>query len=215
MSHIKALIGAIGARLLSWGPWGALALAFLDSAGIPVPVGVDALVLTLAAYHSGVGYFGAALAVLGSVAGSVVLFMIGRKGGEAYLDQRTQRGWPQRFRRWFHHYGGITIFIPVLVPVPLPVKIFVLSAGALGMRRTHFVVLVTLARMGRYFGLAYLGSQMGAKRPLEYLKGHAWELVGVSVALFLVSYILVKRADYLRARAHHLHTKGHGAAHDV
>lgn len=205
MSHVKAFIAAIGARLLSWGPWGALVLALLDSAGVPVPVGVDALVLTIAAYSPLTGYFGAALAVVGSVIGSVILYYIGRIGGEKYLDRKTQRGWPLRFRRWFHHYGGITIFIPVMVPVPLPVKIFVLSAGALGMNRAHFVLLVAAARIVRYFGLAYLGAQMGSHRPLQYLQGHMWQLIGAALALFLVSYLLVKRADALRARHAHPH----------
>lgn len=200
MSHIKAFIAAVGVRLLSWGPWGAFLLAIVDSAGIPVPVGVDALVLAIAAYSPLVGYFGAALATAGSVIGSLILYYIGRIGGEKYLDRKTERGSPLRFRRWFHHYGGITIFIPVLVPVPLPVKIFVLSAGALGMNRAHFVLLMTVARTARYFGLAYLGAQMGVERPLQYLKAHAWELAAIAVALFVISYLLVKRADAIRAR---------------
>jgi membrane protein YqaA with SNARE-associated domain len=203
---VKGFFGAIAARLVAWGPWGAFVLAVVDSAGVPVPVGVDALVLTVAAWNVTAGYFGATLAVIGSLIGSLFLFYLGRKGGEAYLDQRTQRGWPKRFRRWFHHYGGLTIFIPVLVPVPLPVKVFVLSAGALGMRRSRFVLLMAVARTIRYFGLAYVGTQMGPERPMLYIRSHVWEMIAGTVLLFLVSYALVKRADYLRAKLeHHQH----------
>ncbi len=203
---MKAFFAAIAARLVAWGPWGAFVLAVIDSAGVPVPVGVDALVLTVAAWSVTAGYFGAALATLGSLIGSLFLFYLGRKGGEAYLDARTQRGWPRRFRRWFHHYGGLTLFIPVLVPVPLPVKVFVLSAGALGMRRRYFLLLMGIARAIRYFGLAYVGTQMGPDRPMLYLKSHVWQMIAGTVVLFLISYALVKRADYLRARLeHHKH----------
>ncbi len=199
MNTIKAFIAAVGQRLLSWGPWGAFVLAILDSAGIPVPEGVDVLLVTMAAMHATTGYFAAALAVTGSVIGSVILYYIGRKGGEEFLDKRTQTGWPRRFRRWFHHYGAITIFFPVLIPVPLPVKIFVLSAGALGMNRAHFVLIVLAARIIRYFGLAYLGASMG-KYPLQYLKTHIPHLIAITVALFLASYLLIKWKDRVRAR---------------
>lgn len=194
------LIHAIENLLLSWGPWGTLLLAVLDSAGIPLPEGVDALIIYIGTRDIGAGYLSAALAVAGSLAGNVFLFYLGRKGGEAYLDARTQTGWPKRFRRWFNHYGEITIFIPALIPAPLPLKIFVLSAGALGMNRAHFVLVLLAARIPRYFGLAYLGSQLG-KEPLVYLKTHMFQLLALSVALFLFLVFLVKLKDWLRKRA--------------
>jgi membrane protein DedA with SNARE-associated domain len=137
--------------------------------------------------------------VLGSVAGSIVLFYIGRKGGEEFLNRRTQSGWPKRFRRWFHHYGGLTVFVPTLIPAPLPLKIFVLSAGALDMRLSHFVLLVLAARIPRYFGLVFLASEMSTN-PLQYLKHHKFLLLGCAVALFAVLYILIKIKDRAHAR---------------
>jgi membrane protein DedA with SNARE-associated domain len=201
---LKHLIQAIGATLLAWGPWGALVLAILDSAGIPILEGVDALIVFMAAQDAGRGYLGAALAVIGSVIGSLFLFYVGRKGGEEFLDKRTQSGWAKRFREWFHHYGGLAVFIPILIPAPLPVKIFVLSAGALGMNRAHFIAIVAAARILRYGGLAYLGSQMGTY-PWEYVKSHAWQLAVASVGVFGVLYMAVRIKDYLRRRAHHHH----------
>ncbi|MGE5569296.1 MAG: YqaA family protein [Rhodospirillales bacterium] len=194
------LIRAIGYTLLSWGPWGIFVLAILDSAGIPIPEGVDALLVIIGNMHPKTGYWSAALAVAGSLAGSIFLFQIGRKGGEAFIDGQTQKGWAKRFRAWFHHYGEITIFIPALVPAPLPLKIFVLCAGALGMSRTHFVLVLLAGRIPRYFGLAYLGARLG-KEPLVFLGAHAFELLGLAVALFLFLLFLVKFKDWLRARA--------------
>jgi len=193
-------VKAIGSTFLSWGPFGVFLLAVIDSAGIPVPEGVDALVVAVGSQHAGIGYLSAALAVAGSLAGSLFLFYVGRKGGEAYLDSKTQKGWPKKFRHWFHHYGGVAVFIPALIPAPLPLKIFVLSAGALGMPRSHFIALMLAARIPRYFGLAYLGAQLG-KRPIEYIKGQLWELFVISVALFLFALLLVKVKDRMRQRA--------------
>ncbi len=194
------LIRAIGYTLLSWGPWGILLLAILDSAGIPIPEGVDALIVVMGTMDSRAGYWSAALAVAGSLAGSIFLFYVGRKGGEAFIDERTQSGWAKRFRAWFHHYGEITIFIPALVPAPLPLKIFVLCAGALGMNRVHFALVILAARIPRYFGLAYLGARLG-KEPLVFLTTHVYQLLALSVALFLFLLFLVKLKDWLHTRA--------------
>jgi membrane protein DedA with SNARE-associated domain len=146
------------------------------------------------------------LAVGGSLIGSLFLYYIARKGGQAYLDQRTEKGWAKRFRHWFHHYGGHTLFIPVLIPAPLPTKVFVASAGALGMRRRHFVAIVLVARTLRFFSLVWLGARMG-RTPAHYLKTHTWQLIGIAVAVFAVLYaaIVVKDALHRHAHRHHLH----------
>jgi membrane protein DedA with SNARE-associated domain len=197
---LKSFIAGIGQRLLSWGPWGAFVLSILDSAGIPVPEGVDLLLITMAAYSAVAGYFGAALAVAGSVVGNVILYYIGRKGGHELLEKRTQKGWPRRFRRWFHHYGAITIFFPVMIPAPLPVKIFVLSAGATDMNLAHFVMLVLVARFVRYFGLAYLGAEFGRQTPWDFIRTKTPLLVAVTVGLIALSFIFIRIKDRRRRR---------------
>ena len=94
--------------------------------------GVDALVVLVSALDSSRAYWAAAAAIVGSVAGSLGLFYIARKGGEAYLLRHTTSGRGARLRAWFLEYGLLTVFVPAFVPViPLPLKIFVLSAGAL------------------------------------------------------------------------------------
>lgn len=195
----------IGNTLLLWGPWGILLLSLLDSAGIPAVEGVDVLLVLMGARDPRTAYFSAGLAVAGSVVGSLFLYFLARKGGEAYLDSKLQSGRAKKFRAWFQHYGALTIFIPALVPIPLPLKIFVISAGALGMNRGHFVLVMLAARIPRYFGLAYLGAQLGDK-PLLFLKTHVFQLLGLSVALFLFLLFLVKLKDRLRkpGDSHHV-----------
>lgn len=207
MKHFfVGVFGAIFGTLLSWGPWGAFVLSIIDSAGLPVPEGTDLLLLFIAARDAQAGYFSAALAVAGSLIGSLFLYYIARKGGRAYLDRRTEKGWAKRFRHWFHHYGGLTLFIPVLIPAPLPTKVFVASAGALGMPRRHFVAIVLVARSIRCFSLVWLGARMG-RAPVHYLKSHTWQLIAIAVAVFLVLYAAILLKDALRRRAHrhHLH----------
>jgi membrane protein DedA with SNARE-associated domain len=189
------------ATLTAWGPAGLLLFSALDGAGVPMPGGVDVLIVYLASTAQWSMWLLVLAAVAGSVAGNLVLFAIARKGGQAYLDRRTQHGRTARFRRWFHHYGLLTVFIAALVPLPvMPMKIFTLCSGALGTSIPAFVGVLGLARVLRYSGLAYLGSLMGTNA-LPYLRSHVKELALIALLLFIVLYGMVKLIDLRRARA--------------
>ena len=179
------------------GPAGLFFLAVLDSAGIPVVSGVDALLVWISIAKPESAYSAAGMALLGSLIGSLVLFFIARKGGEAYLDRYTQSPRAARLRRWFQEYGLLTIFVPALIPLPMPLKIFVLSAGALGINPLAFTLVLIAARIPRYFGLAWLGLQLGTDT-LPYLAHHIWQMVLVAVALFVFLYLLIKYVDRRR-----------------
>jgi membrane protein DedA with SNARE-associated domain len=71
------------------------------------------------------------------------------------------------------------------------------------MNRVHFILVLLAARIPRYFGMAYLGAQLG-KEPLVYLRTHMFQLLALSVALFIFLLFLVKLKDWLRKRAPHL-----------
>jgi len=193
-------VGSIVKALISWGPLGVLILAALDSAGIPLPAGVDALLIAVAAVNPGVAYLSALLGVVGSAAGNLFLFLVARKGGELYLDRHTQSERARRFRLWFQRYGLLTVFIPALVPIPLPMKVFVLSAGALGVSPKLFLAVVLAARVPRYLGLAYLGARLG-EGSTAWLRGHAWHLAGFAAGLFVVLFALVKLVEKRRSAA--------------
>jgi membrane protein YqaA with SNARE-associated domain len=64
--------------LVSFGPFGLLAIAFLDSVLIPMPGGVDAVLLLLSASRPSWMLIYVAAAVIGSTAGCVVLDYISR-----------------------------------------------------------------------------------------------------------------------------------------
>jgi uncharacterized membrane protein YdjX (TVP38/TMEM64 family) len=141
-------------------------------------------------------YLGALFATIGSAIGCMFLFYLGRKGGQAYLDKITQSGRAARLRVWFQTYGLVTVFIPAFIPIPgLPLKIFVLCAGALGVTPIRFLLLILVARIPRYFGLAWLGSHFGADT-MPWIKSH-----GGYLALFgLIVAAIITIALKLNAR---------------
>ncbi|MFB3776641.1 MAG: YqaA family protein [Bryobacteraceae bacterium] len=185
--------------MIAWGPPGLFLLALVDSAGLPLPAGVDALVITLAAVNPALAATSAALATVGSALGCMVLFYLARKGGERYLDARTRTGKHQKLRAWFHRYGLATVFVSALSPIPLPTKVFVLSAGALGVGPLRFLLVVVAARIPRYFGLAYLGSQLGTDSG-AWLRAHGWHMAGGAALLFVLLFLLI----WLAGRSRHV-----------
>jgi membrane protein YqaA with SNARE-associated domain len=162
---------SFAAKLVALGPLGVFLLALLDSTGVPIVGGVDALLVVLANQRPDLAYICAALAITGSLIGSLILFTIARKGGQKYLDKLTSGPRGSRFRRWFDTYGLVTVFVPAISVIPMPMKAFVACAGVLGVRPWAFGATVLAARIPRYFFLAWLGKEMGS-HALTWIKEH-------------------------------------------
>jgi membrane protein YqaA with SNARE-associated domain len=190
------LLAKITAFLVALGPWGILAVAFID-AGVPIPNGLDLLVVLLSVKEPASALLWAALAVLGSSTGNMVLFYLSRKGGQRLLKAETPEGSRKRFRLWFNRYGLVTVFIPALVPIPMPLKFFVISSGMLGISWMYFLGTVVLARSLRYGAEAYLGVQLG-EHSTQYLKDHTKQLAAFAALLFVGLYLLIRLSDRWR-----------------
>jgi membrane protein YqaA with SNARE-associated domain len=165
-------------------------LAILDSAGVPVVGGVDALLVVISTNQPAQAYLAALLAIIGSLIGSLILFLLARKGGEVLLSKHISTGTGAKMHLWFQRYGLVTVFIPALSPLPLPMKIPVFCAGALQVRIAYFVAVVAAARTIRYLALAYLGRNYGLQA-WDLVKTHAWQIgLGALAVAALVSLSL-------------------------
>jgi len=180
--------------LVAWGPLGIFLLTILDSAGIPNPGGADVALLLLCIARPRSAMLCAGVAVVGSLIGTMILFYLAHKGGEKFLTRYTSTGRGARFRTWFRRYGLVTVFIPALLPIPLPLKVFVVCAGALEVSRLAFFLVILAARLPRYFGLAWLGATLG-NNSLGWIRSHTWQMVGFAAVLFMLLYGLVRWSD--------------------
>ena len=189
--------------LVAIGPWGLLLLAVLDSGGIPLPNGLDAYLVFLAVKEPANAYSYAGIAMAGSVIGNVVLFLVARRGGRRFME-RTEPGRGERFRRWFNRFGLVTVFVPALMPIPMPLKFFVICAGALRTGFVPFLIVILLARFPRYFGEAWLGIKLG-QGSTAFLKQHVWQFVIAAVALFVLLCLLVLASERWRRKHRELH----------
>src|SRR6266550_3231854 len=100
-------------RLVTWVQGFALALggpglfliALLDSSFLSFPEVVDLLIILFVTRHKERMIYYALLATLGSMAGCFMLYLLGRKGGEAFLRRRFHERHVDRALAVFHRQG--------------------------------------------------------------------------------------------------------------
>jgi membrane protein YqaA with SNARE-associated domain len=193
----------LSAALVAYGPLGVLLLTVLDSVGVPLPGALDLLFLDVAVHSAQEpwrAYFTALVAVIGSLAGNIALFQAVRHGRRLMGKTEAKSGQPQRFQEWFRRFGLMTVFIPAMVPlVPLPLKVFVISAALFQTPLLQFAAVIVLARVIRYFGMAWLGLQLGADAQ-GFLTRHGWHLSGGVLAFLMAVYAVMEWTGRRRSR---------------
>jgi membrane protein YqaA with SNARE-associated domain len=152
------------------------------------------LLITIATRDPADAYIGAICAILGSVAGSLILFAIARKGGEVLLSKHISSRRGARLHAWFERYGLVTVFVPALSPLPMPMKVPVFCAGALQVRWSYFISVVLSARVIRYFALAYLGRHYG-HRTAHFLISHLPFVIAAAAGMALLSIVILRFVD--------------------
>jgi membrane protein YqaA with SNARE-associated domain len=177
------------------GGLGLFVLAFLDSTFLPFPTLNDLLLIALSMKLPVRMPYYAGMVTLGSLIGCLVLFTIGRKGGELVFGERAGRH-AAGIRRWIQHNGFLSMVIAALLPPPAPFKLFVLAGGALGMRRRVFLSALTLARGVRFFGEGYLAIRYGAQAS-AYLSAHKVQFaigaIVVAGGLYLIGHLFSRQ----------------------
>ena len=185
---------SIADALIAYGPLGVFLIGFIDSMGVPLPAALDLLLIGVAVETPERAYFAAFLAVVGSAGGNLTLFLLARSGGRRFIkvEPDPDKG---RFRRWVARYGLLTIFIPAVTPfVPLPLKVFVVSAGAMHTSPGRFLFVILMARLIRYYGIAYLGVRLGLSAG-DFLKQNAWNILGIALAMVFLVASAIKWAE--------------------
>ncbi len=189
-------------RLVSWvegfasalgGP-GLFAVAFLDSSFISLPEINDVLLVMMVARNEALMPYYAAMATLGSVCGCLVLYVLGRRGGEALLRKRFAGPRIAQAMRWFKRFGVLAVVVPALLPPPTPFKVFVLLSGVAKVPTATFCGAVAVGRGIRYFGEGALAVRYG-DQAIDFLHTD-----GLMVSIALVTLVLLVAAAYALRR---------------
>ena len=87
---ITGALGQVSQYLISFGPFGLFAIAFLDSVMVPMPGGVDAVLLLLAAARPSWLLIYVAAATIGSTIGCVALYRLSQRAGKKALSKFSE-----------------------------------------------------------------------------------------------------------------------------
>jgi len=140
---------------------GLFLVAFLDSSLLSLPEINDLLIVWMVTRHKTRMVYYATMATLGSIAGCLSLYYVGRRGGERMLRKRFSDRHVSRAMELYRRYGALAIIVPALLPPPAPFKIFVLLAGVARVPLWTFVMAITVGRGLRYFGEGLLAVWYG------------------------------------------------------
>jgi len=175
---MKQVIAWAQAFALSIGGLGLFFVAFMDASVVSLPEVNDVLIVYMVTKSPSFLLYYAAMATAGSIAGSLVVYYLGRKGGEALLRKQFSRGQIDRMQDRFKRYGMAAVVVPAMLPPPVPLKLFVLGAGVAGMPAGRFALAVGIGRGVRYLAEGILAIYYGAAA-FDYIKRH-----GAGVALW-------------------------------
>ena len=179
-----AVSGWVKATLPALGGPGVFLASLLDSSFVPLPLVTDLIVMELSMRQPLRMPYYAAMAGLGSLAGSIWIYALARKAGEAYYSKKQGHA-PGRIRKWVEQYPFTSVLLPAVAPFPVPFKPFVIAQGVFRVPFTPFVVGTFLGRGALFFVEGFLAVRYGAVAK-DVVLHQKWASLAILLALILI-----------------------------
>lgn len=195
LKHILSRYTAVlWAFLKPLGAWGVFLVAAIDGSSIGLPV--DAIVIGYIITDRPRFLLYVFLAAAGSTLGSIVVYVVGYKGGEELLRKRIS---PERFAKIhnaFDRHPFWSLMFPAMLPPPTPFKLFALAAAVSEMKFGHYLLAIFSGRLVRFLLLGLLTLKYGPNvlHLLEQLIVRHFYWVLVVVAAGLALWLAVRRS---------------------
>ena len=177
------------AALIGFGALGIFLIALMDAAFIPMPGGPDVVVISLSIYKPALMPLYVFAAMAGSTIGSLLLYFVGLRGGEAVLRKFSPEK-RAKVQRALDQYDIWAMLVAAVMPPPFPFKVFVLSAGAFKMKLWRFVPAMILGRGFRFILEGVLAVRYG-EQATEILKQNGAK-IGLGIAAAIIVICVVK-----------------------
>lgn len=160
LGHILSRYTAfLWALLKPLGAWGVLAVAVLDGGFVGLPM--DPVVAGYVYQNPSRFFWYVLMASVGSALGSIVIYVIGYKGGEEFLRKRISAERFEKIHSAFDKHPFWSLMFPAMLPPPTPFKLFVLAAAVSEMGFLRFLLAVFSGRMVRFLVLSLLTLKFG------------------------------------------------------
>lgn len=171
-------------------PYYLAGVSFIESSFFPIPPEVMLVTMGLATPFRSWNY--AFIATIASVLGGILGYVIGVFGIsviEPYLISYGYEAEYLHIRELFNHYGVWVIIMAGVVPIPY--KVFTITAGAMQMAFFPFVLSSLISRGTRFFivssVLFFVGPKI-EKHLREYIDILGW----IGLGILVIGYCLIK-----------------------
>jgi membrane protein YqaA with SNARE-associated domain len=171
-------------------PLGIVLMGVLDASLVFfLPLGIDFVVIIMAARKPEIFWLHALLATAGSLIGAAGTFWVGKKAGEKGLSRFVSERRLKRVRARVDR-GAFVVAGLAVIPPPFPFTPFVLASGALGMNPWSFFGALAASRALRFGIEAALAAHYGSGI-LRWMKTPTFQMiVGVFIALAVIGTIV-------------------------
>jgi membrane protein YqaA with SNARE-associated domain len=197
LHFIKKIFGKytawIWGLLSPLGAWGVFAIAAIDSALFGMPL--DPVVAAYVYRDPHLFWLYVIMAAAGSAAGSMVLYVIGYKGGEVLLEKRMPKEKFLKIKKSFEDHEFLALMFPAMLPPPTPYKLIVLSAAAFEMDWHKFLFAIFLGRVARFTILSILVMVFGEQVITlagTLIRQHLAQTLGALGVLILLGVVIWK-----------------------
>jgi len=189
MHKFTNALSKLSQYLVSFGPFGLFTIAFLDSVMIPMPGGVDAVLLLLAASRPSWMLIYVVAATVGSTLGCVVLYRISQRAGKRALA-RFSASKQKRVKDLLDRYDVMSVLVASLLPPPFPFKLFVVSSGVFRLKIVRFTIAIAAGRTFRYLLEGYLAALYG-EHAKEILARY-YPTIGITLAVLVIVFFIAR-----------------------
>lgn len=178
-------------------PWGLVLMGLLDSSLVFfLPLGIDFVVILLAARKPELFWLYALLATVGSVAGASATFWIGRKVGQHGLSRLIKPSRLKRIEQRVSERAAVSVAALAIIPPPFPFTAFVLTSGAVGANPWSFLMTLAGVRLLRFLIEAALAARYG-RGILAWMESTTFMIVvGIMIGLAVIGTLISGIAVY-------------------
>jgi membrane protein YqaA with SNARE-associated domain len=170
---MKSLTAKLAQFLALYGGWGLLAISFLDSSILSLPLVNDLLLIHLAARQPERVVLFALQSTVGSILGAYLTYAIARAGGK-YLLRKISAKKLARAQHWLDRNDFVSILVASLLPPPAPFKVFLIAAGILRVNPVRLGAALLVGRGARFLVEGYLGARYGLQAEQYLRENLAW-----------------------------------------
>ena len=199
LSRYTALLWAL---LKPLGAWGIFVIAALDGSVVGLPV--DVVVAGYVYQNHARLLLYVLMASAGSAFGSIIIYVIGYKGGEELLRKRIPAERFEKIHSTFEKHPFWSLMFPAMLPPPTPFKLFVLAAAASEMGFWKFLLAIFSGRVVRFLILALLILKFGPGFVHvlgEMFRSHLYWIWIVLAAGLVLILVMAKRRTGRRSAA--------------